>query len=151
MDNRIRTTAHLIPGLRLVRRCFRQKGLQVSGLNAGSDSSRRYCVQILGDALAARGAQVDVLAVYETVIEPLSPEQLAAVAAADYVTFTSASTATNLAAAAGGSIPSGPRRVSIGPVTSAALRELGAPADVEGEQADIDGLLAALVADAAAG
>ena len=47
---------------------------------------------VLADALRERGAEVDVVALYETVAEPLSEEQLAAVAAADYVTFTSSST-----------------------------------------------------------
>jgi len=42
------------------------------------------------------------------------------------------------------------RIVSIGPVTSATLREHGMPVDVEAERHDIDGLLQALLADAAA-
>ena len=47
---------------------------------------------VLPDALRARGAHVDVLELYETVAEPLSALQHDAVAAADYVTFTSSST-----------------------------------------------------------
>ena len=47
---------------------------------------------MLPDALRARGAEVDVVALYETVAEPLSEPQRAAVAGADYVTFTSSST-----------------------------------------------------------
>ena len=39
--------------------------------------------------------------------------------------------------------------VSIGPVTSGALRERGLEPDVEASRHDIDGLLEALVADAA--
>ena len=46
----------------------------------------------LPDGLRARGVEVDVMALYETVPESLDAEQLAAVAAADYVTFTSSST-----------------------------------------------------------
>jgi uroporphyrinogen-III synthase len=42
------------------------------------------------------------------------------------------------------------RLASIGPVTSATLREHGLEPDVEAERHDIDGLVAALVADAAA-
>jgi uroporphyrinogen III methyltransferase/synthase len=42
------------------------------------------------------------------------------------------------------------RIVSIGPVTSETLREHGLEANVEAAQHDIDGLLAALLADAAA-
>ena len=47
---------------------------------------------MLPDALRARGAEVDVLALYETVAEPLSPEALDGARAADYITFTSSST-----------------------------------------------------------
>ena len=41
------------------------------------------------------------------------------------------------------------RLVSIGPVTSATLRERGLEPDVEASRHDIDGLVEALVADAA--
>jgi uroporphyrinogen III methyltransferase/synthase len=44
----------------------------------------------------------------------------------------------------------GARFVSIGPVTSAEARERGIPVDVEAERHDIDGLVEALTADAAA-
>ena len=47
---------------------------------------------VLPDALRERGAEVDVLALYETVAEPLTARQRDAVARADYVTFTSSST-----------------------------------------------------------
>jgi uroporphyrinogen III methyltransferase/synthase len=105
---------------------------------------------VLPDALRARGAEVDVLALYETVVEPLDAEHLAALAAADYVTFTSSSTVTNLLAAGGlaGGSETRPRVLSIGPVTSATLREHGFEPDVEATRHDIDGLLEALIADA---
>ena len=54
---------------------------------------------VLPDSLRERGAEVDVLAVYETVVEPIDSERLAAVAGADYLTFTSSSTVTNFLAA----------------------------------------------------
>ena len=47
---------------------------------------------VLPDALRERGAEVDVVALYETVAEPFDDAQRAAVARADYVTFTSSST-----------------------------------------------------------
>ena len=47
---------------------------------------------VLPDALRERGAEVDVVALYETVAEPLDQAALEAVAGADYVTFTSSST-----------------------------------------------------------
>jgi uroporphyrinogen III methyltransferase/synthase len=103
---------------------------------------------VLVDALRGRGAEVDVLALYETVVSPLDEAQLAAVRAADYVTFTSSSTVRFFFESAGGSPPQG-RIVSIGPVTSETLREHGLAPDVEARRHDIDGLVDALVADAA--
>ena len=104
---------------------------------------------VLPDALAERGAEVDVVALYETVqVEPDSAA-LAAAATADYVTFTSSSTVRNFLAAAGDSYPAGARVVSIGPVTSATARELGLEVHVEAERHDPQGLLDALLADAA--
>jgi uroporphyrinogen III methyltransferase / synthase len=81
------------------------------------------------------------------VAEPLSDGERAAAHGADYVTFTSSSTVRSFLDAAGR--PDGPRLVSIGPVTSATLREHGLEPDVEAERHDIDGLVAALVADRA--
>jgi uroporphyrinogen III methyltransferase/synthase len=93
---------------------------------------------------------------------------------ADYITFTSSSTVRNLLASAGAELraragadapPSAatkarasagakpparyPRIVSIGPVTSATLREHGLRVDLEAPRHDVDGLLAAILADAA--
>ena len=59
------------------------------------------------------------------------------------MTFTSASSARFFHAAAG--TLDGPRLVSIGPVTSDALRELGLEPDVEAAEHTPDGLVAALV------
>src|SRR3954447_14649538 len=101
---------------------------------------------VLADALRERGAQVDVLALYRTVAEPLDGDARAAALGADYATFTSASSARFFHAAAG--TLDGPRLVSIGPATSAALRELGFVPDVEAPDHTPDGLVAALLADA---
>jgi uroporphyrinogen III methyltransferase/synthase len=107
---------------------------------------------VLVDALRARGVEVDVVALYETVAEPLGDEQVAAVRAADYVTFTSSSTVRFLLEAlSGDGAGLAGRLVSIGPVTSAALRSHGLEPDVEASRHDIDGLVEALVADAARG
>ncbi len=105
---------------------------------------------VLPDALRERGARVDVLALYETVAEPLDDGTLAAARAADYVTFTSSSTVRFFLDAAGGDVglSDGTRVVSIGPVTSAALRERGLEPHVEAARHDVDGVLDALVADA---
>jgi uroporphyrinogen III methyltransferase/synthase len=104
---------------------------------------------VLPEALRARGAEVDVLALYETVAEPLSDSQLEAVAGADYVTFTSSSTVERLLEASGAQGLGDARLISIGPVTSAALREHGLKPHVEATGHDVDGLVEALVNDAA--
>ena len=103
---------------------------------------------VLPDALLERGADVTVLALYRTIAEPLAPDARDAALGADYATFTSASSARFFHAAAG--TLAGPRIVSIGPITSDALRELGTAPDVEAAVHTPDGLLDALLADAAA-
>jgi uroporphyrinogen III methyltransferase/synthase len=105
---------------------------------------------VLPDALRERGASVDVVALYETVAEELTPAEVEAATEADYVTFTSSSTVRFWVEAVGGDAARAARarRVSIGPVTSEALRERGLPPHVEASQHDIDGLVDALVADA---
>jgi uroporphyrinogen III methyltransferase/synthase len=104
---------------------------------------------VLPDALRERGAEVDVVALYETVREQPDEDAVAAAQGADYVTFTSSSTVRNLVEALGNRFPARARIVSIGPVTSETARELGLRVDVEAERHDVDGLLAALLADAA--
>jgi uroporphyrinogen III methyltransferase/synthase len=122
---------------------------------AGLDVRRALLVRgregrdVLPDALRARGAEVDVVAVYETVAEPLDADTLAAASSAGWITFTSASTVRFLAEAAGGAIPDGPRLASIGPATSAALREHGREPDLEADPHTPDGLVDALVQAAA--
>jgi uroporphyrinogen III methyltransferase / synthase len=103
---------------------------------------------VLPDALRERGAAVDVIALYETVREEPSAEAIEAAQAADYVTFTSSSTVRNLAEALGDRFPASARIVSIGPVTSEAARDVSLKVHVEAERHDIEGLLAALLADA---
>jgi uroporphyrinogen III methyltransferase/synthase len=90
-----------------------------------------------------------VVALYETVAEPLTEQQLTAVTGADYVTFTSSSTVRFFVGAAGEHLSPATRLVSIGPVTSDALRAHGREPDVEAARHDIDGVLTALVEDAA--
>jgi uroporphyrinogen III methyltransferase/synthase len=104
---------------------------------------------VLPEALRARGAHVEILSLYRTVAEPLAPAARAAALAADYATFTSASSARFFHEAAG--TLDGPRLVSIGPATTAALRELGYEPDIEAADHTPDGVVAALVADADGG
>jgi uroporphyrinogen III methyltransferase/synthase len=131
---------------------------------------------VLPEALRERGAEVDVLALYDTVVEPLSAPVLAQARGADYITFTSSSTvrffmeAAGAAAAAGRGATAGDGRlsddaaklhadqgaslsahtriVSIGPVTSEALRAYGLSPHVEASRHDIEGLIEALIEDA---
>ena len=112
----------------------------------------REARDVLPNALSARGVEVSVLALYETIAEPLSPWSLAAAREADYITFTSSSTVRFFLEAAGGSAGLSPhtRIVSIGPVTSATLREHGLDPHVVARRHDIEGVVEALVADAAA-
>jgi uroporphyrinogen III methyltransferase/synthase len=131
---------------------------------------------VLPEALRERGAEVDVLALYDAVVEPLSAPVLAQARGADYITFTSSSTvrffmeAAGAAAAAGREAPAGDgqlsdeaaklptdqgaglsahtRIVSIGPVTSEALHAYGLSPHVEASRHDIEGLIDALIEDA---
>ena len=102
-------------------------------------------------ALAERGARVDVVAIYDTVPEPLDPAMLERVESADYVTFTSGSTVRYLLDGLGAGAAAALARVriaSIGPATSATARELGLDVHVEALRHDVDGLVEALVVDA---
>ncbi|MDQ3648495.1 MAG: uroporphyrinogen-III synthase, partial [Actinomycetota bacterium] len=105
--------------------------------------------EVLPQALRDRGAEVDVVPLYETVVEPLGDEERAALLRASHVTFTASSTVRFLLESLGDRLPPGPRVVSIGPVTSATARDHGLTVDVEATRHDLDGLVDALVADAA--
>lgn len=107
---------------------------------------------VLPDALRERGIDVDVLALYETVAEPLAEPVLTAAAESDYITFASSSTVRVFFEALGGgrALAGSTRIVSIGPVTSDALRKHGLQPHAEAVRHDADGLLETLVADAVA-
>jgi uroporphyrinogen III methyltransferase / synthase len=126
----------------------------VAALEAVPVDGRRVLVaraaearSVLPDALRERGALVDDVAVYETVAEPLTDAERAALERATYVTFTSSSTVRFLVES-GARSAAGARIVSIGPVTSATAQEHGLTVDVEAERHDIAGLVDALAADA---
>ncbi|MFZ1136583.1 MAG: uroporphyrinogen-III synthase [Candidatus Korobacteraceae bacterium] len=105
------------------------------------------------------GATVDVIEAYETVAPKSSERRLRALLASGRkphaITFTSSSTVKNFvsllglrSARAALTKPATTRRIhsaSIGPVTSATLRELGLPVDIEAKKFDIPGLIAAIV------
>ena len=114
---------------------------------------------VLPETLRERGAEVDVLRIYDTVAVAKLAVPAAQVEAADYITFTSASTARRLAGLltaadqAGAGRPlserlAGARLCSIGPITSQALRDLGLPVAVEALDYTAAGLAAAIAEDA---
>ena len=110
--------------------------------------------------LRKAGAEVDVVEAYETVAPKSSEKRLRAALASKTsglhaITFTSSSTVKNFVALLGlrgaraalrksASHP-GVRSASIGPVTSATLREFGLPVDIEAKEYTIPGLVAAIV------
>jgi uroporphyrinogen-III synthase len=107
----------------------------------------------LPETLGAAGAEIIIAPAYRTVIPESSipairemfsrPENYP-----DAVTFTSSSTAHNLFAlleAAGATLPPQILRVSIGPITSQTLVQLGFPPHVEAKEASVPSLAAAIV------
>jgi uroporphyrinogen-III synthase len=108
---------------------------------------------VIPDALRARGATVDVIDAYRTVIPAESVAQIRTIlgsgcAVPDAATFTSSSTVTNflqLLREAGVAAPKAMWAISIGPVTSQTLRDQGWEPAAEAEPHDLDGLVAAIV------
>lgn len=107
---------------------------------------------VLPDALRAAGAQLTVAEAYRTVIPAASVDELRRLMREnppDAITFTSASTAQNFCALLEAAEVVLPERVvlaSIGPVTSAAMRELGLRVAVEAREATVASLVDGLVA-----
>jgi uroporphyrinogen-III synthase/uroporphyrinogen III methyltransferase/synthase len=105
---------------------------------------------VIPDALRAAGAEVDVVEAYRNAMPEAAPDQLrqALAEGLDAATFTSSSSVTHLAEAAraaGVAWPfAGVPAISIGPITSQSLRELGWPPAEEANPSDIPGLIAAV-------
>lgn len=106
------------------------------------------------------GAEVDVVEAYETVAPRLSARRLRSLLAnktqrPHAITFTSSSTVKNFvellglrsarAALKKPARQGGVHTASIGPVTSATLRDFGLPVDIEAKEYTIPGLVAAIV------
>jgi uroporphyrinogen III methyltransferase/synthase len=103
---------------------------------------------LVPDTLRERGAVVDVVEAYRTVI-PADAAARAKEALAHkpgWITFTSSSTVTNLLAVTGREALAGIKIASIGPVTSATARAAGLVVDVEAQPHTIEGLVHALAA-----
>jgi uroporphyrinogen-III synthase len=106
---------------------------------------------VIPDALRATGAVVDVVDAYCNVLPAAAPELLGAALEQHIVaaTFTSSSSVTHLAQAAqiaGIAFPFvGVPAISIGPITTDTLREVGWPPAAEADPHDVSGLIAAVV------
>jgi uroporphyrinogen-III synthase len=107
---------------------------------------------VLPRELEQAGADVRVVALYDTVREELDDAQRERLAGAHYVTFTSSSTVRNLLDAIGGAdrFPEAARVVSIGPITTQTAGEHGLDVAVEAERHDVEGVVEALLRDALA-
>jgi len=108
---------------------------------------------VIPQELRKAGAQVDVVEAYETVVPQSSRTRLRSVLRnprqqPHVITFTSSSTAKNFVALLGERNPSFDNILfaSIGPVTSATLREVGLPVDIQTREYTIPGLVEAIVA-----
>ncbi|MEP6870525.1 MAG: uroporphyrinogen-III C-methyltransferase [Anaerolineaceae bacterium] len=98
----------------------------------------------LAQSLRKRGAHVEQVAAYETHFEPLDDERRRQALAADAITFTSASTARNLAQAlAGAPVQATTKLVSIGPQTSDAVRATFGRLDIQASEPRLDSLIEA--------
>ncbi len=111
----------------------------------------RVARDVIPRELRKLGTEVDVIEAYETVVPKASRARLQAALRdpkrrPDVITFTSSSTVRHFVQLWGRKpVPAGIRFASIGPVTSATLRELGLPADIEASAYTIPGLVEAIV------
>jgi uroporphyrinogen III methyltransferase/synthase len=96
--------------------------------------------------LAARGAHVDVVETYQTVAPPDLPARARAILdrTPHWITFTSSSTVTNFIAAAGREALAKIKIASIGPITSATLREHQIEPTVEADPHTVSALVKAI-------
>lgn len=112
----------------------------------------RVARDVIPRELRRAGASVDVVEAYETVMPRASRTRLRAALKnpsrrPDVITFTSSSTVRNFVTLMGKMhVPGGIRLASIGPVTSATLKELGLQVDVEASEFTIPGLVSAIIA-----
>jgi uroporphyrinogen-III synthase len=105
---------------------------------------------VIPNELRNLGATVDVIEAYETVLPEASKQKIRTVLAdkssrPDIITFTSSSSVKNFFALAAEQALDGIKFASIGPVTSATLRELQLPVHIEAEEYTIPGLVQAIV------
>lgn len=143
----------LVPGQYVAESLVEALGERVAGsriLLARAAIAR----DIIPEKLAQKGATVDAIDAYATVVPDGAVERMGQVFSdparpPDAVTFTSSSTVRNFFAlwreAGRGGIPSGMAAVSIGPVTSETLREYGWEPAAEAKNHDVQGLVDILI------
>jgi uroporphyrinogen III methyltransferase/synthase len=98
--------------------------------------------------LGKRGAEVDVVEAYRTVIPDDAASRIReafAVRPPDCITFTSSSTVQNFLSVAGAERLAGVRVASIGPITSRTARSLGVEVAAEAREFTIEGLVGAVL------
>ena len=110
----------------------------------------RVARDLVPRVLEERGARVEVVEAYQTVMPEISPEGLARLLTPlpDAITFTSSSTATHFAKLVGEDRLAETLRgvviASIGPITSATLRKLGLTVTLEARESTMAGLVRAI-------
>jgi uroporphyrinogen III methyltransferase / synthase len=99
------------------------------------------------EGLAGRGARVDELELYEAVADDPDETQIQRALEADFVTFTASSTVIRFVGIVGPGRAAGMtgRAISIGPVTSATLRDASIPVSAEADPYTIPGLVDAVL------
>ena len=104
---------------------------------------------ILPESLRERGACVDVVEAYQTVVPEGAARQAAEVFGnprkVDWITFTSSSTVQNFVRIAGADVLRGVKVASIGPVTTATAKRLGVAVSSEASVYTTDGLIQAIL------
>ena len=97
--------------------------------------------------LAKRGARLDVVEAYHTVVPDGLAQRIREVFAdrPDCITFTSSSTVRNFVAAGGAEVLEGVAAASIGPITSRTARDLGVRILAEARPYTVDGLVRAIL------
>ena len=127
------------------------------GVGTGTLSGRKFLLlradiarPVLRDELQKAGAVVEDIPIYRTVKPATLPQDaLDALEGGglNWITFTSASTAKNMHAMlspAQRAMVEKCQRLSIGPITTAAMRELGWPPTLEAAEHDIPGMVRTL-------
>jgi uroporphyrinogen III methyltransferase/synthase len=110
----------------------------------------RMARDLVPRVLEERGAHVEVVEAYQTVMPDISPDELARLLTPppDAITFTSSSTATNFAKLVGenrfAKTLRGAAIASIGPITSQTLRQLGLTVTLEAGESTMAGLVRAI-------